>query len=433
MDSEPPSPTRRGLLAAVKQTTFRSLRHRNYRLYFLGQIVSFTGTWMQSAALMALMYARTGDLRWPSWLLVAQIGPTLLLGAWAGAFADRLPKRQLIVRTQTAFLVNAVLLTTAVATNLATAWVVLTLQVMNGVIQAIDLPARLAFVPDLVPKEDLINAVSLNSLLFNSARAIGPAVTGGLFRVTKEFAPVLPRADHVTAGAVLCFGLNAISFVAVLLALRGIRVPGDAHANNSADAGSVWDGLRYLWEHRVLGALVFLTLLLCVFGWPVQTLLPAYTRTQLGLEEDSYGLLVSSVGAGALVAALATATFGTVGRRAGFLVAGATATAGGLLGLSAATEMATASACCGCVGFGLILFLSTGQSTLQLAVPDAKRGRVMALWAITLSASAPLGHLLAGEAAARLGVVPVLQGMAAGAGVVAVALVAIAAGRELRK
>jgi MFS family permease len=435
MDPEPPppSPTRRGLLAAVKQTTFRSLRHRNYRRYFLGQIVSFTGTWMQAAALMWLMYDRTGDPRWPSWLLVAQIGPTILLGAWAGTLADRWPKRRLILRTQTAFLVNAALLTAVVATNLAAAWVVLALQVMNGVVQAIDLPARLAFVPDLVPREDLINAVGLNSLLFNSARATGPAVAGGLFWVAKEFAPVLPTADHVTAGAVLCFGLNALSFVAVLLALRGIRVPGDAHAHDPADAGSVWDGPRYLWEHRALGALVLLTLLLCVFGWPVQTLLPAYTRTRLGLAEDSYGLLVSAVGAGALVAALTTATFGTVGRRAPFLVAGATAAAGGLLGLSAATGMAAAAGCCGCVGFGLILFLSIGQSTLQLAVPDAKRGRVMALWAITLSASAPLGHLLAGEAAARLGVVPVLRGMAAGAGAVAVALVALTTARGLRK
>jgi len=433
MDSEPPSPAppRKGLLAALKATTFRSLRHRNYRLYFLGQIVSFTGTWMQSAALMWLMYDRTGDPRWPSWLLVAQIGPTLVLGTWGGHLADRHPKRQLITLTQAAFLANAALLAAAVAADLAVAAVVLTLQVVTGVIQAVDLPARLAFVPDLVPREDLINAVGLNSLLFNSARAVGPAVASGLFWAAKGFAPLLPGSHHVTLGAVLCFALNALSFVAVLAALRAIRVPGDARAHGGA-AGSAWDGVRYLWEHRALGALVALTLLLCVFGWPVQTLLPAYTRTRLGLAEDAYGLLVSAVGAGALVAALATATFGTVGRRAGFLVAGAAAAAGGLFGLSAAGAMPTAAACCGCVGFGLILFLSTGQSTLQLAVPDARRGRVMALWAITLSASAPLGHLFAGEAAANFGVVPVLRGMAAGAGVVTVALVALVTGRGLR-
>src|SRR5262249_42208802 len=158
----------------------------------------------------------------------------------------------------------------------------------------------------------------------------GPAVASGPFWVAEELAPVLPTADHVTTWAVLCFGLNAVSFVAVLLALRGIRVPGDAHIE-AADRGSAWDGPRYLWEHRALGAWVWLTFLLCLFGWPVQTLLPAYTRTRLGLDQDSYGLLVSAVGAGALVAALATATFGTVARRAWFLVVGAATASGGLL------------------------------------------------------------------------------------------------------
>src|SRR5438874_8364127 len=109
------APSRRGLLAALRQTTFRSLRHRSYRLYFLGQIVSFTGSWMQSAALMWLMYDRTADPRWPGWLLVAQVGPTLLLGTWGGALADRWPKRQLVFRTQSAFLVTATLLAAVVA------------------------------------------------------------------------------------------------------------------------------------------------------------------------------------------------------------------------------------------------------------------------------------------------------------------------------
>jgi MFS family permease len=424
---------RGGLLAALKQTTFRSLRHRNYRRYFLGQLVSFTGSWMQSAALMWLMYDRTGDLRWPSWLLVAQVGPTLVLGAWGGHLADRWPKRKLVFRTQAAFLVNSVLLTLLVASDLALPSLILGLQVVNGVVQAVDLPARLAFVPDLVPREDLINAVGLNSLLFNSARAVGPAVAGLLFLVAGAAAPLLPSGTNtVTLGAVGCFALNAISFVAVLLALRGIRVPGEG-PGRGPEAGSVWDGVRYLRRQPALGALVLSTLVICVFGWPVLTLLPGYTRAHLGLAEKVYSVLVSSLGAGALVAALATATFGTVARRAAFLVAGASVTAGGLLGLSVVGAFPAAAWCCGCCGFGLILFLSTGQSTLQLAVPDDKRGRVMALWAMTLSASAPLGHLLAGQTAATFGVVPVLQGMAAGTGVVAVGLVALVAGRGWRR
>ena len=169
---------RAGLFAALRDTTFRSLRHRNYRRYFFGQAVSFTGSWMQSAALMWLLYDRTGDPRWPSWILVAQVGPTLLLGTWGGGLADRYPKRRLIFATQAAFLVHAIVLTLLVATHLATPLLILGLMVVSGVIQAIDLPARLAFVTDLVPKEDLINAVGLNSPVFNSARMIGPAAAG---------------------------------------------------------------------------------------------------------------------------------------------------------------------------------------------------------------------------------------------------------------
>ncbi|HEX4609272.1 MAG TPA: MFS transporter, partial [Urbifossiella sp.] len=204
------SPTPGGVRAALGRTTFRSLRHPNYRRYFYGQVVSFTGSWMQSAALMWLLYDRTGDLRWPSYLLVAQVTPTLLLGAWAGHLADRWPKRGLILRTQAAFLVNAVVLAALVAAGWAEPLLVLGLQVLNGVIQAVDLPTRLSFVPDLVPKEDLINAVGLNAMLFNSGRAVGPAATGLVFLLASAAAPRLPAWGHLDAvalGAVGCFGL----------------------------------------------------------------------------------------------------------------------------------------------------------------------------------------------------------------------------------
>jgi MFS family permease len=427
MDRNATSPPRRGLFAALRDTTFRSLRHRDYRRYFYGQIVSFTGSWMQSAALMWLMYDRTGDPRWPSWLLVAQVGPTLLFGPLGGALADRVPKRDLVIRTQTAFLVNAALLAAMVALDFAVPWLVLALMAMNGVIQAIDLPARLAFVPDLVPREDLINAVGLNSLLFNSARAVGPAIAGLFFVLANQ---VTTGHDAVTLGAACCFCLNALSFLAVLVALRTIRVP--EQTGSKPPPGTAWDGVRYLRDNRALGALVLLTLVVCIFGWPVITLLPAYTRTHLGFAEQSFSLLVSVLGAGALVGALATATFGVPERRRLFLLVGVSATAGGIFGLSLAADRLAAAGCCGCVGFGLVLFLSTGQSTLQMAAPDDKRGRVMALWAMTLGASAPLGHLIAGHYAAAFGVVPVLKGMALGAAVSAGFLAGVVL-RGLRK
>jgi MFS family permease len=189
---------RLGLLAALRDTTFRSLRHRNYRRYFLGQIVSFIGSWMQSSALMWLLYDRTGDPRWPSWVLVSQVGPTVLLGTWGGGLADRRSRRGLIFTTQSAFLCHAILLALLIAFDLIPPEFVLVLMAVSGVIQAVDLPARLAYLPDLVPTEDLINAVGLNSLLFNSARALGPALAARLFLVADVAAPLLrstPRAS----------------------------------------------------------------------------------------------------------------------------------------------------------------------------------------------------------------------------------------------
>jgi MFS family permease len=416
------SPRSPGLWSALRDTTFRSLRHRNYRLYFLGQMVSFTGSWMQSAALMWLLYARTNDARWPSWILVAQVAPTLLLGTWGGGLADRYPKRRLIIITQTAFLIHAAVLTFLIAFDLASPFLILGFMVVSGIVQAVDLPSRLAFVTDLVPKEDLINAVGLNSLLFNSARAIGPALAGLVFLLVELALPVLPEGTNpTTLGAVVCFALNAVSFVAVLFALWGINVPPDTFARKR-EASSALDGFRYLRENRTMGALVLLTLVICVFGWPLLTILPAYTRLQLQLSEQTYSLLVSAVGAGALCAALTQATFGTAQRRAKFLILGASLGALGLLAVSVTVSPWVAAVGCSAAGCGLILYLSTGQATLQLAVPDDKRGRVLALWAMTLSASAPLGHLLAGQAVVEFGVGDVLLGMSIGMGLSAAIL-----------
>jgi MFS family permease len=419
------------MLAALRNTTFRSLRHRNYRRYFAGQIVSFVGTWMQSAALMWLMFDRTGDPRWPAWLLVAQIGPILLFGPWGGSLADRLPKRGLIVTTQTCFLLNVIVLTAIVGSGFAGPWLVLALVAVNGVVQAVDLPARLAFVPDLVPKEDLINAVGLNSLVFNSARMVGPALAGVFFLLADAAKPLFPEKWHpITVAATACFALNAVSFLAVLRALRGI--PETQAHEETREPSSMWDGLRYFREHPALGGVVVCTFVVCAFAWPVITVLPAYTKLQLHRDADTYSLLLSALGAGALGAALATATFGSTARRGGFLLLGVASAACGLAGLGFAEQLWTAGASCGVIGFGLILYLSTGQSTLQLAVPDEKRGRVMAWWAMTLSASAPLGHLIAGEVVNERGVSLVLFGMAMGIAAVTIALAGMLAVRGLK-
>jgi MFS family permease len=426
MDDRLPAPHTSSPFASavslLRYRTFRSLRHPNYRLYFVGQLVSFTGSWMQSAALLWLVFDLTAEPFWPPLLLTAQVGPTLLLGPLGGALADRLPKRQLVFTTQAAFMVNAGLLTLIVAAGLATPWLLLALAVLNGFIQGIDLPVRLAFVPDLVGREDLINAVGLNSLLFNSARAIGPAIAGVLFLLA---ARVPTQTPSVLLGAVGCFSLNTISYIAVLAALWRIDVAGDQSGSTLRNSSSIWDGVRYLARHPEMASLVVLTGWFSVFAWPALTLLPAYTGLVLERQQEAYSWLVSALGVGAFIGAVTTATFGTEARRGLFLLAGAMCGLAGLIGLALLHAFPFALAGCVALGFGLILYLSTGQSILQLAVPDATRGRVMALWAMTLSASAPVGHLLAGFAAKQFTVPLVLSVMAGGVAVTTLGLLGL--------
>ena len=235
-------------------------------------------------------------------------------------------------------------------------------------------------------------------------------------RLTSVVAPAAMTGDLVRVAKTGQYRLDS------LLLVGGGGAPRAPEQVRQIDASFSQALPNTVMKHRTLGGLVLATLILCVFAWPTLTLFPAYTRQRLGRAEETYSFLVSALGAGALVAAFTTATFGSIARRAGFLVLGASATSLGLLGLAVATGLPAALSGAAAVGFGLILFLSTGQSTLQLGVPDGIRGRVMALWAITLSASAPIGHLLAGQAAEAVGLKVVLEVMAAGSALVAIGL-----------
>ncbi len=413
--------------------TFRSLRHRSYRLYFFGQLVSFTGSWMQSAALMWLVFELTSDPLWPPLMLVAAVGPTLILGPLGGALADKYPKKSLILLTQSAFLGLALLLAALVATGIATPWLLLAVQGLNGVVQAIDVPARLSFVPDLIPKEDLINAVGLNSLTFNLARALGPALAGLQFWLASWASSegLLNNFKPVVIGAVGCFLLNATSYVAVLIALSRIQIVRESHSLHPVPKRFL-DGIRFLLDRPGLLGLVVLTGMLSCFAWPVLTLLPAYTHGVLGLREKAYSYLVSALGAGALIGSLVTAAYGTPPRRERFLITGVLSGFIGISGLVATADLVAAFFFCAVFGFGLVLYLSTGQSAMQLDSPDASRGKVMALWAMTLGGVSIPGHLIAGRAAQSYPVPNVLLAMLAGVACTLAGIVALALSGKLR-
>jgi MFS family permease len=365
--------------------TFRSLRHRNYRLYFFGQLVSLTGTWMQQAALTWLAYELTHLSKWPALIATAQILPTFVFGLWGGALADRWPKRSLIFATQAAFLLLALLLAGLVYTGVVQPWQLLVVAVLNGLVQAVDLPARLAFVMDMAGREDLMNAVALNSLLFNSARALGPAVGGLLLLWFRPWA---------------CFLANAISYVAVLWALAEMDISGFARTVAS-DKGfrALLDGFRYLARHRELGFLVLLNGSTALFGWACLPVLPALAQNHLGAASVGYSLMVSGIGVGALIAALTLATIGSMEHRRAFIGAGVAIVCTALVALALANFLTLSFVFCALLGFGLILLLATSQSVIQLGSAEHNRGRVMAIWAMTLSAAVPLGNLIAGPAA----------------------------------
>lgn len=382
--------------------TFRSLKHRNYRLYFVGQLLSLIGSWTQNTALMWLAHDQTHQAKWPAFLIAAQIGPTLFFGPWGGSLADRLSKRRLILVTQTGFLLNAIALLVCHASDVLNVWVMLALMFVHGFIQAIDLPARMAFVSELVNRDDLMNAVALNSLLFNVARAIGPAFAGYLL---------------IEVGASACFGFNAFSYIAIMLALVAMRLaPTKPHAGDHA----VLAGFVALRQRPSLLYFVLLAGLVAISGWPLLALLPIFVETRLQGHAEDYSSLLSAVGVGALAAALTTATFGTIARRKAIMGWGIVLVSVAFAALACSTHETLAALSCVLFGFGMILFFATGQSAVQLSIDDANRGKVMGIWAMVLSAGVPCGNLLFGPAADWWGIVPVLLGQACFMGVATV-------------
>jgi MFS family permease len=421
---DPVSPRRRNWLTLLRDTTFRSLRHRDYRLYFVGQAVSFTGSWVQSTALLWSVYALTNDAGWPPLILAATVGPTLLLGAVGGALADRFAKRPLILLCQVLFLLNAMALGTLVWFGLAVPLVVLALTAMNGLVQAVDLPARLALVPELVPKADLVNAVGLNSLLFNLGRAVGPAIAGLVFLACGAIlGPDAESLEVTRIGATACFAVNAASYAAVI---GGLLAMTPAAADVTKKPGRVSEGLRFVWRNKPLAVLLGCTFAASFFGWPLLTLFPAYTRTVLNHAEKEYSWLVSALGAGALVAALGNATFGSIPRARAFIGVGSVLTAAAVWGMTVSTDLLPAALFAALFGFGMVLYLSTGQIVLQLSTPDDARGRVMALWPMTLSGGAVGGHLLSGWGAKVWPVPQVMGVMAIGVTLTAATVVVLA-------
>ena len=375
----------------MNQSMFRALRHRDYRLYYLGQGLSLIGSWMQTTALAWLAFSLTGQSSWTAAVAIGMILPTAILAPLAGILADRVPKRRLVLASQTAFGMQAAALAAYASCGSPTAWGLVAFAWLGGVVQAIDLPARLSFLKDLTSREDLPNAVALNSVQFNLARAVGPAMAGWIISVAEP---------------AICFIANAASYLAVLGCLAFIRALGEPAPRRAGETPPSF--FLVLRDGGELRFFIFLATGAALFGWPMLSLLPQVAADGLGWHAAGHGWLLSAVGGGAMVSAMGIAAWGHDGNlwprvRGGLLLTalGQAVLAGAPMFSSGATGAALAGAAL--AGMGLIMVLATAQGAVQQLADDRSRGRAMALWTMGLSLATPIGNAVFGPLADTAG------------------------------
>lgn len=363
-------------------STFQALRHRNFRLWFFGQLTSLVGTWMQTIAQNWLVYQLTGSARDLGLVNFVGAVPLIPLTLFAGSIADRFSKRRIIFAMQAAMMVQAFVLAILCWTGAVALWHVLVLAFLLGAAQALDTPARQAFVVELVGKEDLANAIALNSGIFHGARVIGPAVAGILV---------------AAAGVSGAFFLNGVSFLAVLFGLylmdasliRRVRAEG-------ADGKDLWGGVRYLRRTRAARGIVLLVTLSALLAMPYHILVPIFAREVFGRGAEGYGVLMSAAGIGAVLGSLFAASGPAVRRKGTALAAASFAFPFLLFAFAFTRNFAAAVVLLVAIGFSFVLQSAPANSLLQSLVPDTLRGRVLAIYVSLFLGMMRLGGLLLG-------------------------------------
>jgi len=374
---------------------FSALGHRNFRLFWTGQLISLVGTWMQSVAQGWLMHRITHSAFWLGLLGFTQFFPVMLFSLWAGVIADRVNRRRLLLWTQSLFLLQAAALALLATTGVLSpahperAWMLLALAGFYGLVSALDMPTRQSFIVELVGKEHLPNAIALNSSAFNTARIVGPAVAGVLLAVVGEGG---------------CFWLNALSYVAVIWSLTRIVLPSrESDLSGPQTRSTLMEGVRYAWTTRPIRNLLLLLGVTAGIGFQYQLLLPVYARDILHAGPKTYGLLVTAFGAGALLGALRLTGKQDRSKLRFNLLVGLGACGVGLAVFAWSRFLLLSLAAGALGGFGLIVYLASTNTMLQLMIEDRFRGRVMSLYTLMFAGTAPIGALAAGALAQRFG------------------------------
>ncbi len=365
----------------------RALRHRNYRLFFSGQLVSLTGTWMQTVAQSWLVYRLTG-----SSLLLGTVGfcsqvPIFALSPFGGMVADRFDRRRVLLVTQGSMMLIAAALAALTLSGKVTVGHVMVLAALLGIASAFDIPTRQAFLSEMVPREDLLNGIALNSSVFNGARVVGPAIAGLVV---------------AAIGEGFCFLGNAASFVAVITGLSLIRTARRAPPRGGGLAYA-FEGFSYVRRTERVRAVLVLLAFASLLGTPYAVLMPIFADRVLGVGADGLGLLMGASGVGAVAGALFLARREGLGG-IGTLIARASTSFGVLIALFALSKNAWLSAALLVpAGFAMMVHMAASNTAVQSMVPDHLRGRVMAVYSMVFMGTSPIGALLAGTVAQRIG------------------------------
>ena len=370
------------------QVAGRALRHRNFQLFFSGQLISLIGTWMQSVAQSWLVYRLTGSA-----LLLGSVGfasqiPVFLFSPLGGIAADRLNRRHVVIATQVASMLLAFVLAALTLLHKVQVWHVFVLAALLGVVNAFDIPGRQSFLVEMVGKEDLMNAIALNSSMFNGARVIGPAIAGIL--VAK-------------IGEGWCFFANAVSYIAVIIGLLMMRVQSPARTLGASPLEHMMEGFRFVNRTAPIRALLVLLGIVSLVGMPYVVLMPIFADQILHGGAQGLGILMGSTGVGALLGAL-TLAFREGVKGLGRWVAWCCAGFGASLAVFALSHTFWISVILLLpVGYTMMLQMACSNTLIQVMVPDALRGRVMAVYSMMFMGMAPIGALLGGALADRLG------------------------------
>jgi MFS family permease len=374
----------------VRSGVFRALRHRNFRRFFISQAISILGTWLQQIALAWLVYRTTGSAFLLGVVTFANQGPILVIAPISGLLADRFDRRRLLIFTQSLAAVQAALLAALTLSGLIQPWHIVTLAILYGIAMGFDAPVRHSlFVEMLADREDLPNAIALNSFLMNAARLVGPSIAGVALLFVSEG---------------VCFALNALSYLAVLWVARTLPTPKRASAERIGGyAAALKEAAAYAWREKTIRYLLAMVASTAFFASSYMVLIPVFAKDIFGGGAETLGFLVGAAGLGAVAGTGYLASSGNPATLAGRLLFTSALAGLALAAVGLTSRFWLALPLMACVGFGIIVTAASSNMILQSMVPDEKRGRIVSFYAAAFLGVMPVGGLAAGALASLIG------------------------------